>query len=56
MLILYLTKKYAVVHRDGEGCLLVKIPEKRRRDGTQSSPARKEHIPLIKIDQVVVLA
>lgn len=52
---LYLTEEYAVVHRDSEDCLLVKIPEKRGKDGNRSSPARKEHIPLIKIDQVVVL-
>src|SRR5947209_6188989 len=52
---LYLTEDYALVRRDGEDSLLVQIPEKRGENGTASSPARKEHIPLIKIDEVVVL-
>ena len=52
---LYLTEEYAIVRRDSEDCLLVQIPERRGKDGNQSLPARKEHIPLIKIDQVVVL-
>ncbi len=52
---LYLTEEYALVRRDGEDCLLVQIPEKRAKDGATPSPARKERIPLIKIDEVVVL-
>ncbi len=53
---LYLTQTYAVVHRDGEDSLLVEIPEKKRgKDGTPAIAARKEHIPLIKIDEVIVL-
>lgn len=52
---LYLTEEYALVRRDGEDRLLVQIPEKRGKDGAKPSPARKEHIPLIKIDEVVVL-
>ena len=52
---LYLTEEYALVRRDGEDTLLVQIPEKRAKDGAIPSPARKEHIPLIKIDEVVVL-
>ena len=52
---LYLTEDYALVRRDGEDCLLVQIPEKRAKDGATPSPARKERIPLIKIDEVVVL-
>lgn len=52
---LYLTEEYALVRRDSEDCLLVEIPQKRGKDGSKSLPARKEHIPLIKIDQVVVL-
>jgi CRISPR-associated protein Cas1 len=52
---LYLTQTYAIVRRDGEDSLLVEIPEKRGKDGIFPSPARKEHIPLIKIDEVVVL-
>src|SRR5205823_8271224 len=52
---LYLTEDYALVRRDSEDCLLVQIPEKRAKDGATPSPARKERIPLIKIDEVVVL-
>ncbi|MFL5658970.1 MAG: type I-D CRISPR-associated endonuclease Cas1d [Ktedonobacteraceae bacterium] len=52
---LYLTEDYALVRRDTEDCLLVQIPERRAKDGATPSPARKERIPLIKIDEVVVL-
>ena len=52
---LYLTEDYALVRRDSEDCLLVQIPEKRAKDGATPSPARKERVPLIKIDEVVVL-
>src|SRR5712692_4336123 len=52
---LYLTEDYALVRRDGEDTLLVQIPEKKGKNGAVLSPARKEHIPLIKIDEVVVL-
>src|SRR5579859_78835 len=52
---LYLTEDYALVRRDSEDCLLVHIPERRAKDGATPSPARKERIPLIKIDEVVVL-
>ncbi len=52
---LYLTEEYALVRRDGEDCLLVQIPEKRGKDGAKPSPARKERVPLLKIDEVVVL-
>jgi len=52
---LYLTEEYALVRRDGEDSLLVQIPERRAKDGVSPSPARKERIPLIKIDEVVVL-
>src|SRR5207237_5778980 len=41
--------------REGEDSLLVQIPEKRGKNGAGSSSARKEHIPLVKIDEVVVL-
>src|SRR5690242_6583135 len=51
---LYLTENRTLVRRDSENCLLVQIPEKREKDGTIYEPARKEHIPLIKIDDVVV--
>lgn len=52
---LYLTEDRALVRRDSEDCLLVQIPEKRDKDGTVLSPGRKEHIPLVKIDDVAVL-
>lgn len=52
---LYLTEDYALVRRDGEDCLLVQIPARRGKDGVEPSPARKERIPLLKIDEVVVL-
>src|SRR6266581_3005336 len=52
---LYLTEDYALVRRDGEDSLLVQIPEKRGKDGAVLSPVRKERVPLIKIDEVVVL-
>ena len=52
---LYLTEDYALVRRDSEDCLLVQIPARRAKDGAAASPARKERIPLIKIDEVVVL-
>ena len=52
---LYLTEDYAFVRRDGEDSLLVQIPERRAKDGVAPAPARKERIPLIKIDEVVVL-
>src|SRR2546421_917290 len=53
---LYLTEDYTLVRREGEDSLLVQIPERRAKDGATPSPARKERIPLIKIDEVVVLA
>src|SRR5438876_8878833 len=52
---LYLTEDYTLVRREGEDSLLVQIPEKQGKNGAGSSSARKEHIPLVKIDEVVVL-
>jgi CRISP-associated protein Cas1 len=52
---LYLTEEYSFVRRDSEDMLLVQIPERRGKNGTTPSPARQERIPLIKIDEVVVL-
>jgi len=52
---LYLTEDYSLVRKDGEDMLLVQIPEKQGKNGGVSSPARKERIPLVKIDEVVVL-
>src|SRR3989475_597941 len=52
---LYLNEERALVRRDGEDSLLVEIPERRGREGIVLSAARKEHVPLIKIDEVAVL-
>jgi len=52
---LYLTQEYAIVRRDGEESLLVQIPERQDKESGKSTPARKERIPLIKIDEVVVV-
>jgi CRISP-associated protein Cas1 len=52
---LYLTEAYALVRRDSEDTLLVQIPERRAKDGVPATRARQEHIPLIKIDEVVVV-
>src|SRR5947208_14854884 len=52
---LYLTEAYALVRRESEDCLMVQIPARQRKDGVKSVPARKERIPLIKVDEVVVL-
>src|SRR6266496_4821749 len=50
---LYLTENQALVRRDSEDCLLVQIPERRGKDG--AAPARNERIPLVKVDEVVVM-
>ncbi len=52
---LYLTEDRALVRRDSEDCLLVQIPERRGKEGMAPSPARQERIPLVKIDDVVVM-
>ena len=52
---LYLTEDYAFVRRDSEDCLLVQIPERKGKNGTAPAPARKERIPLVKVDDVVVM-
>ena len=52
---LYLTEDRALVRRDSEDCLLVQIPERRGKDGSVPAPARNERIPLVKIDDVVVM-
>src|SRR6266702_5855211 len=52
---LYLTENLALVRRDSEDCLLVQIPERRGKDGMAPTPARKERIPLVKIDDVAVM-
>ncbi len=55
MATLYLTEDRALVRRDSEDCLLVQIPERRGRNGSATIPARQERIPLVKIDDVVVM-
>lgn len=52
---LYLTENQALVRRDSEDCLLVQVPERRGKDGVMLSPARKERIPLVKVDGVAVM-
>src|SRR6266487_6685965 len=52
---LYLTEEYSFVRRDSEDKLLVEIPARKGKDGSSPSPARKQHIPLVKVDEVVVL-
>lgn len=52
---LYLTEEYALVRRDSEDSLLVEIPERQGKNGAVLAPARKEHIPLVKVDEVVVV-
>jgi CRISPR-associated protein Cas1 len=52
---LYLNEERTLVRRDGEDCLLVQIPERRGEEGIILAPARKEIVPLIKIDEVAVL-
>ena len=52
---LYLTEEYSLVRRESEDMLLVQIPEREGKEGEKPSPARKERIPLVKIDEVVVL-
>lgn len=52
---LYLNEDRTLVRRDSEDCLLVQIPEKQGKDGTILSPAHKERVPLIKVDDVVVM-
>ena len=52
---LYLTEDRALVRRDSEDCLLVQIPERRGKGGSVPTPARNERIPLVKVDDVVVV-
>ena len=52
---LYLTEDRALVRRDSEDCLLVEIPARRGENGAEPTLARKQRIPLIKIEDVVVM-
>ncbi|EFH90013.1 type I-D CRISPR-associated endonuclease Cas1d [Ktedonobacter racemifer] len=52
---LYLTEDRALVRRDTEDCLLVQIPEQRNPEGETLVAACKRRIPLIKVENVVVM-
>ena len=52
---LYLTEDRALVRRDTEDCLLVQVPEKRGEGGVVLTSAFKKRIPLVKVDDVVVM-
>ncbi len=52
---LYLTEEYSFVRRDSEDKLLVEIPARKGKDGASPTTARKQHIPLVKVDEVVVM-
>jgi len=52
---LYLTEDYALVRRDTEDCLLVQVPEKRGEGGVVLAQAYKKRIPLVKVDDVIVM-
>ncbi len=52
---LYLTEDRALVRRDTEDCLLVQIPEQRGEGDVLLAAASKRRIPLVKIDEVIVL-
>ena len=52
---LYLTEDRALVRRDTEDCLLVQIPEQRGEGGVIVAAASKRRIPLVKIDEVIVM-
>jgi len=52
---LYLTEDRALVRRDTEDCLLVQIPEQRGEGGVVIAPAYKKRIPLVKVDDVIVM-
>ena len=43
------------MRRDTEDCLLIQVPEKRGEGGAVIAPAFKKRIPLVKVDDVVVV-
>src|SRR6266699_6195571 len=51
---LYLTEDRDLVRRDSEDCLLVQVPEN-RGDGRAVTPAYKKLIPLVKVEDVIVM-
>src|SRR5712671_6961625 len=53
MAILYLTEQQAWVGREGD-CLVVHIPE-HNDDGSRSKRERKMTVPLLKVEEVMVL-
>ena len=55
MTTLYLTEEYSLVRRDTENMLRVEVPARQGKEGVKPAPARSERVPLIKIDEVVVL-
>ena len=52
---LYLTEEYALVRRETENMLLVEVPARETKDGVRGTPAYSKRVPLIKIDEVMVL-
>ncbi len=52
---LYLTEDRSLVRRDSEDCLLVEVREQRGEGGVVLAPAYKRSIPLIKVDEVIVM-
>lgn len=56
---LYLTEDFSIVKRDSEDCLLVQYAEQKTLDEAGKNvvvnPARKQRIPLNKVDDVVVM-
>jgi len=52
---LYLTEDYSLVRREGEDMLLVQIPARKAKEGAAAMPARSQRIPLVKIDEVIVV-
>src|SRR6266852_3007207 len=55
MATLYLTEEYSLVRRETENMLLVEVPARETKDGVRGAPAYSKRIPLIKIDEVIVL-
>ncbi|HLG62381.1 MAG TPA: type I-D CRISPR-associated endonuclease Cas1d [Ktedonosporobacter sp.] len=52
---LYLTEEYAFVRRESENMLRVEVPAREGKEGVLPSPPRTERVPLVNIDEVVVL-
>src|SRR5579859_5184912 len=52
---LYLTEEYSLVRRETENMLLVEVPARETKDGVRGTPAYSKRVPLIKIDEVIVL-